>query len=608
MAAVVRCLSARYSKLLLFIVSMVTVVLCLDACGSHSPVTGSFDVSPEFKKRHLPKPTQVLSPTASTKAPAPKGPYEPIKAVVTAKMKPSPVMTAIVQMKSSAGIEVVNLAGAIRADHTATLSDLHPVGGENCVYAEAWCDAGTCEKVITNVYYKVNGITLHKQFGSDSLLVSSVDEAQEMAQTDVKLDGDSDEPGDSDAVNPNELGEFVGPARNETMIGKLVDRPINPAQGTCGTQKPDAAVSAAIQPAQAAAVVAPPVAPPPAKAPAPAAPAAAPSKFSWTKMWNDVIKFIHPKKAQVAPAAPAKPAPLAAAAPSSQPQDDIGETELTEDTTPDSQMEVPDAPPTEEVANQVGEVQAQVGPLLGDLSSGGRAEGCYSRIRSDDPGKACEGGRLINGQKIPESGAGFRLVHVNPGVDFATGMMWTLLQKAADVMTNRIFPGAELVIGNVAKQQGGAVAGQASHQNGLDADIFYFGLTSPGSESAIDSRGQVNEELSMEKNWAFWQLIQKQEIIQDAKKYTVLNRIFVNSAIKHALCSWASRTHKLDDNLDPRELASNKDVLRRIRPTPSPPGSHVDSGHKKHFHVRLHCSPFYPDCRNQIDPDDDTGC
>jgi penicillin-insensitive murein endopeptidase len=73
-------------------------------------------------------------------------------------------------------------------------------------------------------------------------------------------------------------------------------------------------------------------------------------------------------------------------------------------------------------------------------------------------------------------------------------------------------------------------------------------------------------------------------IIKAAAEHPQVERIFVNAAIKKALC---------------RSTDSNRAWLHKVRPY---------WGHDYHFHIRLHCPADSPDCRPQAPVPPGDGC
>jgi penicillin-insensitive murein endopeptidase len=74
------------------------------------------------------------------------------------------------------------------------------------------------------------------------------------------------------------------------------------------------------------------------------------------------------------------------------------------------------------------------------------------------------------------------------------------------------------------------------------------------------------------------------ELIRTAAQDPAVTRIFVNAAIKKALC---------------REAGAAREWLSKVRPW---------YGHAEHFHVRIACPADSAECRPQPPPDPSDGC
>jgi penicillin-insensitive murein endopeptidase len=73
-------------------------------------------------------------------------------------------------------------------------------------------------------------------------------------------------------------------------------------------------------------------------------------------------------------------------------------------------------------------------------------------------------------------------------------------------------------------------------------------------------------------------------LIRDAAQEPSVQRIFVNAAIKKALC---------------REAKGDRSWLSKIRPM---------YGHDYHFHIRIKCPAGATECETQPPPSDEEGC
>ena len=133
---------------------------------------------------------------------------------------------------------------------------------------------------------------------------------------------------------------------------------------------------------------------------------------------------------------------------------------------------------------------------------------------------------------------------------------------------------------------GPMLTGHASHQVGLDADIWLTPM--PDREltrrereemSAInmvaDSRKDIDPKIWTPKHTA---------IIKAAAEQPEVERVFVNAAIKKALC---------------REAGNSRAWLHKVRPY---------WGHDFHFHVRIHCPAGEKLCKPQEPAPAGDGC
>jgi penicillin-insensitive murein endopeptidase len=133
---------------------------------------------------------------------------------------------------------------------------------------------------------------------------------------------------------------------------------------------------------------------------------------------------------------------------------------------------------------------------------------------------------------------------------------------------------------------GPMITGHASHQIGLDADIWL--LPSPNHILSAQERETISA-VSMLKPGTreidpnVWSL-PRARLIQRAAMDPAVARIFVNPAIKKALCSQAT---------------GDRSWLHQVRPW---------YGHDYHFHVRLACPKDAVGCKDQDPPPAGDGC
>jgi len=135
-----------------------------------------------------------------------------------------------------------------------------------------------------------------------------------------------------------------------------------------------------------------------------------------------------------------------------------------------------------------------------------------------------------------------------------------------------------LYIGDISQPRGGPMtSGHASHQIGLDADIWMLpprrlnlGRAERENLSSISVR--TEDQRTINANWT----AQHHALLKIAASDPRVDRIFVAAAVKIEMCRTATR--------------SDRDWLQRIRPI---------TGHNYHFHVRLKCPAGSRECVTQ---------
>ena len=135
-----------------------------------------------------------------------------------------------------------------------------------------------------------------------------------------------------------------------------------------------------------------------------------------------------------------------------------------------------------------------------------------------------------------------------------------------------------LYIGDISQPRGGPMTGgHASHQIGLDADIWMLPATRLNlSRAERESVGSISirtaDQTRINGNWT----PQHMALLKAAASDPRVDRVFVAAAAKIAMCNAAPR--------------GDRAWLQKIRPI---------YGHNEHFHVRLKCPPGSPLCQVQ---------
>lgn len=198
--------------------------------------------------------------------------------------------------------------------------------------------------------------------------------------------------------------------------------------------------------------------------------------------------------------------------------------------------------------------------------------------------KGCMSGAV----QLPSDGPTWEAMRLSRNRRWGQPQLIALLEKLShDAALHDGWPG--LLVGDMSQPRGGPmITGHASHQIGLDADIWLtpmpVGRRLSASEreslSAI-SMLQKNARLTVDPN--IWTPAHA-GVIMRAASYPEVQRIFVNPAIKKKLCeTWTG----------------DRSVLGKVRPY---------YGHDYHFHVRLGCPAGSANCKEQAAVPTGDGC
>ncbi|MBL8660474.1 MAG: penicillin-insensitive murein endopeptidase [Rhodospirillales bacterium] len=214
------------------------------------------------------------------------------------------------------------------------------------------------------------------------------------------------------------------------------------------------------------------------------------------------------------------------------------------------------------------EAQAAIVPDWGAISAPApapaRAIGGYAR--------GCLGGAVA----LPAVGTGYQVMRLSRKRYYGHPELIAFIQAFAKKARADGWPG--LLVGDMAQPRGGPIlTGHASHQIGLDADIWF--TPAPARRLSADERETMSATSMVAVNtmtvdrsvWSSRQL----RLLRTAASFPEVERIFVNPAIKRAACA---------------EAGKDRAWLAKIRPW---------WGHTSHFHVRLRCPPGDTACLAQ---------
>jgi len=194
-------------------------------------------------------------------------------------------------------------------------------------------------------------------------------------------------------------------------------------------------------------------------------------------------------------------------------------------------------------------------------------------------------GCLQGAQALPLDGPGYEAIRISRnrywGQPVTLDFIKTLSEKA------RAAGQAPLYIGDIGQPRGGpAISGHASHQTGLDADIWFERQHGPRLAPAERENPRLRSLVLADDSGIDDSVFTQQHVIllRLAAEMPHLDRMFVNKWIKQRLC---------------QTVTGNRAWLNKLV---------VWVGHNEHFHIRLHCPPGNPQCKPQAGYYADDGC
>ena len=204
-----------------------------------------------------------------------------------------------------------------------------------------------------------------------------------------------------------------------------------------------------------------------------------------------------------------------------------------------------------------------------------RAIGFYS--------KGCLAGAVA----LPINGPAWQVMRLSRNRNWGHPKLIGLLERLAEDARERDGWNG-LMIGDISQPRGGPMlTGHASHQIGLDADIWLTQMPdrvlTRRERETISATSVVRDRKTM--NYKVWTEAHAR-LIRRAASYPEVARIFVHPPIKAELCKWAT---------------GDRSWLAKVRPY---------YGHNYHFHIRMKCPAGFAGCKDQPAPvpKDGTGC
>ncbi|MBK5961413.1 penicillin-insensitive murein endopeptidase [Rhodoplanes elegans] len=194
-------------------------------------------------------------------------------------------------------------------------------------------------------------------------------------------------------------------------------------------------------------------------------------------------------------------------------------------------------------------------------------------------------GCLAGGIALPVNGPAWQVMRLSRNRNWGHPNLIDMLERLAVDARKAGWPG--LLVGDLSQPRGGPMlTGHASHQVGLDADIWLTPM--PNRELTRKEREEMSATMVVardrkEVDPAVW-TTGHVGVIRTAANLPGVERIFVNAAIKKALC---------------RDAGADRAWLHKVRPY---------WGHDYHFHVRIVCPAGETDCKPQPPVPAGDGC
>jgi penicillin-insensitive murein endopeptidase len=196
-------------------------------------------------------------------------------------------------------------------------------------------------------------------------------------------------------------------------------------------------------------------------------------------------------------------------------------------------------------------------------------------------------GCLAGAKSVPVNGPAWQVMRLSRNRNWGHPDLVALVERLA----NEARAAGEwngLLVGDLSQPRGGPMlTGHASHQIGLDADVWLTPMPDRilsdkereniSATVVVKNRKEIDPKVWTENHM---------KLIRRAAKYDRVGRIFVHPPIKAELCKWAT---------------GDRSWLAKVRPL---------YGHNYHFHIRMKCPAGVTGCKDQWTPKpkDGTGC
>lgn len=194
-------------------------------------------------------------------------------------------------------------------------------------------------------------------------------------------------------------------------------------------------------------------------------------------------------------------------------------------------------------------------------------------------------GCFSGGVAIATDGPTWQAMRLSRNRRWGHPVMVNLIEKLSREATADGWPG--LLVGDISQPRGGPMlTGHASHQIGLDADIWLTPM--PDRRLSVNERENMSAISMIRKGGLtvderFWTPAHAR-LLRRAASYPEVERILVHPGIKKKLCD---------------TVKGDRSWLRKVRPF---------WGHDYHFHVRIGCQQGSSGCKEQAAVPPGDGC
>ena len=234
------------------------------------------------------------------------------------------------------------------------------------------------------------------------------------------------------------------------------------------------------------------------------------------------------------------------------------------------------------IATALTAAPASADPLAKEIFGAQRLPALTQAAAHGTYSKGCFGG----GVAIAEDGPNWQAMRLSRNRRWGHPEMVATLERLSREVVQDGWPG--LLLGDISQPRGGPMlSGHASHQIGLDADIWFVPM--PAGQRLTKAQRETMEFVSLLKPKSLYVDDRKwtpahAAVLKRTASYPNVERVLVHPGIKKKLCD---------------TVTGDRSWLRKVRPI---------WGHDAHFHVRIGCPAGSTNCKKQEAVPRSDGC